>query len=166
MICGRPAILSYNSGPVTVNGSTSWQINALIPDEAAAQMSCTVIVTVSGQASNPVSVAVAKGIMMVFQFTSSAGTLPIITHADYSLVGPASADLVPAKPNETLIAWGTGDCAAPGVTVGGTTAKVAFSGRVTAGLCQINFVVPNSPAGSNQLKFSTSSNLYNLWVSQ
>ena len=72
---------------------------------------------------------------------------------------------VAAKPNETVIAWGTGDCLTPGVTVGGTRATVAFSGRVAPGLCQINFVVPNSPTGSNQLNMSTSPNIYSLWVS-
>jgi uncharacterized protein (TIGR03437 family) len=103
--------------------------------------------------------------MELFGFTSSAGPLPIITHADYTLVGPVSAGVTPAKPSETVIAWGTGDCSIPGVTVGGAPATVAFSGRVAPGLCQINFVVPSSPAGSNQVKMSTSPNLYSLWVS-
>lgn len=164
-ICGLPAVLSYNSGPVTTNGSTSWQLNALVPDGVAGQTSCLVVVTAAGLASQPASVAIAGGVIELFGFTSSAGPLPILTHADYSLVGPVSAGLTPAKPNETVIAWGTGDCSGPGLTVGGTPATVVFSGRVAPGLCQINFVVPNSPTGSNQLKLSTSPNLYSLWVS-
>ena len=165
-VCGLPAALSYNSGAVTNNGSTSWQLNALLPDGVAGQTSCPVVVTVAGLASQPASVAIASSVMELFEFVSSAGTLPIITHADYSLVGPATAGLIPAKPNETVIAWGTGDCSTAGVTVGGTAATVAFSGAVEPGLCQVNFVVPNSPAGSNQLKLSDSANLYALWVSK
>jgi len=170
-ICGISTILSYNSGPVTTNGSTSWQLNALMPAGVAGRTSCPVTVTVTdqsftqGQTSQPASVAIASGVMELFQFTSSAGSLPIITHADYSLVGPATAGLTPAKPKETVIAWGTGDCSTAGLTVGGTSAAVAFSGQVEPGLCQVNFIVPNSPTGSNQLKVSTSPNLYSLWVS-
>jgi uncharacterized protein (TIGR03437 family) len=165
-VCGIIAVLNYNSGPVTTNGSTGWQINALVPDGVAGQTSCSVVVTVGAQASPPVNVAIASGVLELFQFTTSAGTLPIITHADYSLIGPASAGLVPAKPNETVIAWATGDCSTPTMTVGGASAIVAFSGRVEPGLCQINFLVPNAPAGNNQLTISTSPNTYNLWISQ
>ena len=166
MICGTPAVLNYNSGPVTRNGATGWQINALVPDGVAGQTSCPVVVTVSTQASPPVNVAIASGVLELFPFTTSGGSLPIITHADYSLVGPATAGLVPAKPTETVIAWATGDCSAPNLTVGAASASVAFSGRVGPGLCQINFVVPNAPTGNNQLSISTSPNTYSLWISQ
>jgi uncharacterized protein (TIGR03437 family) len=165
-VCGITAILNYNSGPVTTNGSTGWQINALVPDGVAGQTSCPVVVSVVAQASPPVNVAIAGGIMELFQFTTSAGTLPVITHADYSLVGPANAGLVPAKPNETVIAWATGDCSTPSITVAGGFATVAFSGRVGPGLCQINFVIPNTSSGSSQLRISSSPNTYNLWISQ
>lgn len=165
-VCGLAAVLSYNSGSVASNGTTAWQLNALLPDGIAGQTSCPVVVSVDGQASQPVGVTVTSGILEIFQFTSSAGPLPIITHADYSLVGPASASLIPAKPNEAVIAWATGDCVTPAVSVGGASSAVAFSGRVGPGLCQINFVVPNDPTGSNQLRMSTSPNTYNLWISQ
>jgi uncharacterized protein (TIGR03437 family) len=165
-VCGADAILSYNSGPVTANGSTGWQINVLLPDSVAGHTSCDLVVTVSGQSSEPETVTIQSGIMELFRFSSSAGTLPLITHADYSLVGPASAGLVPAKPNESVIAWGTGDCALPSVTSAGKAATVQYSGRVAAGLCQINFVVPANAPGSNQLRFSTSPNSYAFWVSQ
>ncbi len=166
-ICGLPAVLSYNSGPVTSNGSTGWQINALLPAGLAGQTSCPVVVTVGSQTSTPVNVAIASGILELFQFTSAAGTLPILTHADYSLVGPASAGLTPAKPNETVIAWATGDCSTPAVTVSASPAAVTFSGRSAPGLCQVNFVVPGgAPAGSDPLSLSSSPGAYNLWVSE
>jgi uncharacterized protein (TIGR03437 family) len=114
----------------------------------------------------PFNVAITSGIMEIFQFATSEGTLPIITHADYGLVGPGSAGLAPAKPNETVIAWATGDCSTPIVTVGGVSATVAFSGRVGPGLCQINFVTPNGAVGSTQLTISTSPSMYTLWTSE
>jgi uncharacterized protein (TIGR03437 family) len=158
--------MNYNSGPMTTNGSTGWQINALLPDGVAGETSCPVVVTVGAQLSPPGNIAIASGIMELFQFTTSAGTLPIITHADYSLVGPASAGLVPAKPNETVIAWATGDCSTPTMTVAGVSATVAFSGRVGPGLCQINFAIPNTSSGQQSLGISSSPNTYTLWVSQ
>ena len=146
-VCGTPAAISYNSGP---------QINALTPDGVAGQTSCPIVVTVNGLASQAVKVNIAAGVMELFGFTSMVGALPIVTHADYSLVGPVSASLTPARPDETLIAWGTGDCTTPLITVGAAGAKVIFSGRAGPGLCQINFAVPEGLSWANPLKISTS----------
>jgi hypothetical protein len=121
-----------------------------------------VVVTVNGQASAPVSAGIAPGIVELFVLATSSGALPIVTHADYSLVGPASA----AQPGEALIAWGTGDCTLPAITVGNANAAVFFAGQVAAGLCQTNFYVPNSIGGPAQLLLSTSMNSYILWVAQ
>lgn len=162
--CGLPAAISYNSGSVTANGVAGWQINALMPDGVAGQASCPVIVTVNGQASPPVNINIDNDIMEMFVLAESSGALPIVTHADYSLVGPASAGLKPAKPGEALIAWGTGDCTLPAITVGNANAAVFFSGRVAAGLCQTNFYVPNGLSGPAQMLISTSMNSYILWV--
>jgi probable HAF family extracellular repeat protein len=166
-ICGLPALMSYNSGPVTSNGSTSWQINALLPGNLSGQTSCPAVVTVNNQESAAINVSVASGVLELFNFTSSAGQLPITTHSDYSLVGPATAGLVPAKPNETVIAWATGDCATPTIAVNATAANVLFSGSVAPGLCQINFVIPSTvSAGNDTMRISSSPNSYNLWVAQ
>lgn len=163
-VCGTPAAISYNSGPVVTNGVTGWQLNALTPDAIAGRVSCAVVVTVGGQASPPETVGVASGIMELFNFTSSAGSLPVITHADYSLVGPRSAGLVPAQPGEAVVGWGTGDCSIPTAMVNGKAATVIFSGRVEAGLCQLNFLVPSGSSGEEQLKISTSPSVYTLAV--
>lgn len=163
-VCGAPAAVSYNSGPATANGSLVWQLNALIPDSAAGHTACPVVVTVGGKASQPVPVAVTYGILQLFGFTYAAVRLPVITHADYSVVGPASAGLMPAKAGETVIAWGTGDCSTPAITVGGKPSITSFSGRVAPGLCQINFAVPQGLAGENQLRLSTSPGVYSLWI--
>ena len=143
-VCGTPALISYNSGPVT----TGWQLNALTPDSVTGQTACPVVVTVGGQASLPVTVGIASGILELF----------VITHADYSLVGPSS----PAQPGEELIAWGTGDCATPTIAASGRAATVIFSGRVEPGLCQLNFLVPNGLSGASQLTISNSPSVYAL----
>ncbi len=163
-VCGIPAVLSYNSGPVAANGSTGWQVNALTPDAIAGQTSCLVAVTVDGQTSQPATVSVASGILELFRFASSGGSLPVITHADYSLVGPSTAGLIPAQTGEAVIAWGTGECSSPAMTVGGEVAHVLYSGMVEAGLCQINFLVPTGLSAESQLTMDTSPNVYTLSV--
>jgi uncharacterized protein (TIGR03437 family) len=163
-VCGMPAAVSYNSGPVISNGAAGWQLNAMTPDGVAGQTTCPVVVTVDGEASTPVTVKIASGILELFSAASSGGSLPLITHADYSLVGPSSAGLIPAKPGEVVIAWGTGDCLSPAITVDGKAAPVLSSGRVAAGLCQLNFSLPIGPSGESQLKISTSPNVYTLAV--
>lgn len=164
-VCGLPAVISYNSGMAVTNGVAQWQLNALMPDGISASV-CPVVVTVDGVASLPVSANVAPGILELFGFTSAAGPLPVLTHADYSLVGPSSAGLVPAKPSETVMAWGTGDCVTPAVWAGPARAVVTFSGRVAPGLCQLNFVIPNGVAGDTALGISTSQGTYRIWISQ
>jgi uncharacterized protein (TIGR03437 family) len=163
-VCGIPAVVSYNSGPIITNGSATWQLNALVPDGVAGQSSCPVIVTVNGVTSQGAAATIKGGIMELFTFASPAGTLPIVTHADYSLVGPSSANLKPAQPGETVIAWGTGDCTLPTVAVGNANASVSFSGRVAPGLCQVNFSVPSGVSGASPLQISTSLSSYILWV--
>jgi hypothetical protein len=60
-VCGMPAAVSYNSGPVAGNAGTGWQLNALTPDAVGGQTSCPVVVTVDGQASTPVTANIASG---------------------------------------------------------------------------------------------------------
>ena len=164
-VCGSLAAISYNSGPITTNGALGWQLNALMPDGVAGQNSCPVAVTVEGQTSQASNVSIARGVMQLFGFTSpTGGSLPLITHADFSLVGPEAAGLTPARLGEQIVAWGTGDCTLPTVTVAAKPATVAFSGRTAPGLCQLNIVVPNGSAGSTKLAISTSPVTYDLWV--
>jgi uncharacterized protein (TIGR03437 family) len=125
------------------------------------------VVTVNSQVSNPLNVAIASNILELFQFTSSVGMLPVVTHTDYSLVGPTNAGLTPAKPNETVTLWATGDCSTPAIILSSSSAEVTFSGRVAPGLCQINLVVPGvAPPGNDPLTVSSSPSSYSLWVAQ
>ncbi len=164
-VCGTPAAIAYNSGPVRdSDGTDRWQLNALIPDAVASHASCPVVVTANGQATQPATISIASGIMELFAFSTTAGVLPIVTHTDYSLVGPGSLGLVPAQPLETVVAWGTGYCRSAQVTVGGKAAAVVFSGVIAPGLCQINFQVPAGLSGAESLAISTSQNPYTLWL--
>jgi len=163
-ICGQTAVLSLNSGPLATNGTTQWQINALIPDGILPQVGCPVVVSVNGLNSPPAYTNITPGTLELFGFNSGAGRLPVVTHADYSFVGPTSTGMVPASSGETIIAWGTGDCTKPSVAVGGSAAVVLFSGRVAPGLCQIDFVVPNNLNAASQMTISSSPDTYILWL--
>ncbi len=163
-VCGILAVINYNSGPIAGSGTDTWQMNALMPDGVESQTLCSVVVTANGFSSQPVSVAIKPGIMELFTFSAGSNTLPIVTHADYSLVGPSSAGLMPASSGETVIAWGTGDCTTPTISVGSASASVVFSGRVEPGLCQINFTIPQGVSGAAELNLSSSMSAYILSV--
>lgn len=162
-VCGIPATLSLNSGPTP----TGWQVNAIMPDGVAGQEVCPVLLTVNGVDSQPVNVAISSGMEELFSYNlGGSGLLPVLTHQDYSLVGPGIAGFVPAKPGEPLIAWGTGECSNPTLMVGGKAAQILFAGRVAPGLCQTNFVVPDDVSGNTTLTIPPDPTNYILTVSQ
>lgn len=135
----------------------------------------------------PVSVVVTNGTLSSGPFTVNEGAaapsfIPIggghyvvATHADGSLVGPASLSapgytFTPAKPGETIIfyAFGFGLPSAslvegsavqsgalpslPSIQIGGTQADVKFAGVISPGLYQFNVSVPAAAAsGDNTL---------------
>jgi uncharacterized protein (TIGR03437 family) len=100
---------------------------------------------------------------------------PAATLPDGSLLGPpglfgAGATTTSAKPGDVATLFGTGcgptDPPVPSVrtfsdpglavdtiavTVGGASAKVLFAGMSAPGICQFNIVVPDVPAGDQQL---------------
>jgi uncharacterized protein (TIGR03437 family) len=165
-VCGLKAVLAYNSGLIALGGDSLWQINALMPD-AVPQGACPVIVTVNGETAASAMATIAGGVLTLFTFAgATSGVLPVISHGDYSVVGAAADGLKPAIPGEVLIAWGTGNCSSPvaQATVGGVNAPVLFAQRVAAGLCQINFKVPDGLSGRNALQLSTSPHQYSLIV--
>jgi len=164
-VCGSLAIVSFNSGPLQTAGGTVWQVNALMPDAAAGQTSCPVVVTANGIVSQPAIIQVSGGVMELFSFAPAPGlSLPLITHADYTLVGPTAEGLVPAYPGETVVAWGTGDCSDPATAVGGLPAIVVYAGRSSPGVCQFNFIIPASAVGSATLTLSSSPHTYTLAI--
>lgn len=164
-LCAVPAALSFNSGPIVSGANIVWQLNALAPDSIAGKTSCPLVVAVDGKVSSVATVAIKPASLGIFSFPGATGdTLPLVTHADYSLVGPAVDGLRPARPGEVVLIWGTGTCANPSVTVAGQPAAVQFAGRVAPGVCQINAAVPQGPSGSAVLQVSSSAAQYTLWV--
>jgi len=176
-VCGFPAILNYNSGPIqSGSGASSWQINALVPGGVSTHDSCPVVVTVNGQQTPSYSVTIADESLALFQFvlpatepSAAAIVLPVITHADYSLVGPRTKyfNLSPAKAGETIILWGTG-CKATteaAVTINAKSVVVAFAGITGQGLCQLNVVVPlGTPSGIVLLALPDPAPVYQLAI--
>ena len=98
----------------------------------------------------------------------SLGKYVLATHANGSLVGPATLapGATPATPGEVIVIYGTGFGAAnpaadglvlssaanlataPAITIGGASATVQFDGLIAAGLDQLNITIPALPAGS------------------
>jgi uncharacterized protein (TIGR03437 family) len=100
----------------------------------------------------------------------AVGKYAIVTHANGSLVGPATflAGATPATPGEVIAVYGTGFgettpvvdgfvasananlATTPVIMIGGAPAAVTFAGLSSAGLDQINVTVPAVPAGSTR----------------
>ena len=162
-VCGIPVALNYNNG--------QGQINALMPPSAAlaGDTNCPVVAMVGSNSSAPVSISIGQQSLGVFQFVSGGLLLPVATHADYSLIGPTGAALMPAQGGETIIIWCTGwnqGVPNPIVAIGGIPATVVYYGvsGTSAGLCQINVVVPSAlPAGASNLVVG-SLPPYSLWL--
>jgi uncharacterized protein (TIGR03118 family) len=164
-----------DSVSVTVNGTYAYveyvspgQLNILLP-----------VGLTSGQAqvqtynfglASPVVTVQVQDVAPAF-FLESDGKHIVATHANGSLIGPASTTTgaTPAAPGETIVLYGTGFgvtnpaapkgklittpltlATPPTITIGGTDAgPVAFAGLISAGLYQINVTVPASTASGD-----------------
>jgi uncharacterized protein (TIGR03118 family) len=154
---------------VTLDGKPAYvyfvspnQIDVIAPADSAAGPVPVVVTnnSVAGAVSTVQLMAAAPAFF-------AAGKYVIATHADGSLVGPASIPgFTPAKPGETIAIYGTGFgatnpavdglvltspanlAAQPMVTMGNSPATVSFAGLSSAGLDQVNVTVPALPAGT------------------
>lgn len=159
---------------VTVNGKAAFvyyisptQINVLTPPDTM-PASVQVVVTNNGVGSLPFA---AQGQALSPSFFIFDGTHVAATHADGSLLGPASLYpglTTPAMPGETVALYANGFGSTsdplisgsvkqtgtlsplPVVTIGGIAAKVEFAGLILPGEFQFNVVVPSSAAGGDQ----------------
>ena len=165
-----PSVLGGVS--VTIDGKTAYvyyvsptQLNVLTP-VASTTGSVQIVVTSGGRSSAPFSVDMRAAAPSFPLF----GTNYIVsTHADNTLVGPASLSapgypVSPAKPGETIVLYGFGfglpttaliDGASaqsgrlpslPSIQVGGIAATVTFAGVISPGLYQLNVVIPGTLA--------------------
>jgi uncharacterized protein (TIGR03437 family) len=160
---------------VTVNGKDAYvsyispsQVNILTPPDAMPG-SVPVQVTINGTSSAAFT-ATAKAVSPSF-FVFNGGAYVAATHADGSLVGPATLYpglSTPAKPGETVVLYANGFGATstpvvsgsmtqsgtlsplPAIKIGKNTATVAFAGLVAPGQFQFNLVVPASTPDGDQ----------------
>jgi len=161
---------------VTVNGKSAYvyyisptQVNILTPPDAM-QGSVQVVVKNGGVASAAFSVQ-AQALSPSF-FVFNGGPYVAATHADGSLIGPATlypGSSTPAKPGETVVLYANGFGATstpvvsgattqsgtlsplPVITVGGIPATVSFAGlNVTPGEFQFNIIIPLNAADGDQ----------------
>jgi uncharacterized protein (TIGR03118 family) len=159
----------------TVNGEGVYvyyvsptQLNVLIPADATPGPA-QIVVDNSGLTSATVNAQIAT--LAPAFFLAADGRHLVATHANGTLVGPASNTSSPAKPGETIVLYGTGFgqtnppipngklvtapapvTNAPTIMVGGTISQVPFAGLVAAGLYQFNVTIPaTTPDGDNQV---------------
>ena len=164
----------------TVNGKSAYvyyisptQINILTPPDPLSGP-VTVVVNNAGTAGLPF-VAQTQAISPSF-FVYNGGPYVVATHADNTLVGPASLYpglSTPAMPGETVVVYANGFgptsvpvvagastqsgtlSPTPAVTIGGLPASVAFAGLISPGLFQFNVVIPaNAASGDNAITAS------------
>jgi uncharacterized protein (TIGR03437 family) len=143
---------------VAINGVAAYvayisptQINLLAPDDPTIG---TVQVQVTAARQNSNTFGTPKTLFAPAFFTQGAGAYVAALHADYSPVSASS----PAKPDETILLYGTGfgptTQATPPplanpvqIKIGGIAATVTFAGLAGPGLYQFNVTVPNLPPG-------------------
>ncbi|HLK65098.1 MAG TPA: hypothetical protein VKU19_16765 [Bryobacteraceae bacterium] len=184
--CGQPARLVYNSG--------AGQVNGVVPVEAAGKSSCPVTASLSGYTvpATPATVTVPivpQNIALFLYAASSSLTVPIVTNANYQVLGPPGSGLTQAQKGSGIILWATGgglttplvaDNAlaplsgasvqtTPVIRIAGTPATVLYAGLAPGyfGLYQINLVVPpGTPSGKVALVISGGLGdvSYDLWV--
>jgi uncharacterized protein (TIGR03118 family) len=159
---------------VTVDGKPAYvyfvsprQINFIAPADST-QGSVPVIVTNNGFRSAAVNAQLQE--FSPGFFVIQNGKYIVATHADGSLVGPASllpSLTTPARPGETITLYGTGfgptnpatdgqvlpapvrAATQPAVSIGGVAASVTFAGLTSAGLYQVNMQVPATLSGGD-----------------
>jgi uncharacterized protein (TIGR03437 family) len=144
-----------NGAPAPIYSASSTQIEAVIPISLNTTTTpvATIQVVNQGVLSNTVSNYVSQTQPGVF---NSAGNLPAVQHADYSMVSSSS----PAQIGETLIVYLTGlgpvnsagsATNAISASIGGVPAKIQFAGAQSSvgGPYQMNLTVPSGITPGN-----------------
>jgi uncharacterized protein (TIGR03437 family) len=159
----------------TVNGKSAYvyyisptQVNILTPPDA---ISGSVQVVVTNNGANTASFTAQAQAFSPSFFVFNGGPYVAATHANGSLLGPATlypGSTTPAKPGEIVVLYanGFGTTSAPvvsgsvsqsgtlsplpAITIGGVAATVQFAGLVAPGEFQFNVVAPASLANGDQ----------------
>ena len=173
-INGKPAAVSYVS---------ETQLNVQAPDDTALG-SVSVDVTTANGTSAVAAATLSAAAPGLFRFSPVNNRYAAAVHGDSvgTLAGPAGlfgdgATLLPVKPGETILLFGTGfgptNPVAPAgqtfsgaaslialdslqIRIGGLPATVQFAGIAGAGLFQFNVLVPEVPDGDQTVEASVS----------
>jgi len=165
---------ALNGVSVTVNGKSAYmyyaspaQVNILTPPDA---MNGPVQVEVTSNGASAGYTQQAAAVSPSF-FVFNGGPYVAATHADGSLLGPASlypGATTPAQPGETIVLYANGFgltsnpvasgpaaqsgvlSPTPVVMIGGAAATLVFAGLVAAGEFQFNVVVPGGLGNGDQ----------------
>jgi uncharacterized protein (TIGR03437 family) len=176
--------VSVNGTAAPVYSVSSTQISAIVPF-AATGSTATIVVTVSSTKSNSVIVPLAPTSPGIFSFPANGIGNAAALHADYSLVSATN----PATQGEIISMYLTGlgttkpavqdGAAAPGkaplaviagalaIYVGGVQVpanQIYYAGLAPtlAGLYQVNFMIPNIPAGNVAVAVQTNEGFTDL----
>ena len=168
---GKRAYVWFVCSSTTNSGCIVDQVNVLTPLDGRVGP-VDVVVNNSGAASAPFEVNMQPAAPSLLR---AGGTSYVLaTHADFSLVGPASlfpGHSTPAVDGETIALYGVGFGlpetpltagsasqsgrlpVLPVCTIGGAPATVVFAGLISPGLYQINLTVPGESAeGDNSVQ--------------
>ena len=147
-----------------VNGQQ--QVNFQVPWSAAGQPTAIISVSNNGAMSSTVNVPVLRAQPGIFSYNAGGRSFGAILHATFDLVDTTH----PAIKGETVLIYCTGlgavssapadgapssgqqTIVTPSVTIGGVSARVAFSGLAPGfvGLYQINIMIPSGVSSGNQ----------------
>jgi trimeric autotransporter adhesin len=153
----------FNGVPAPMVYATATQTAAVAPYELDGASIADIVVTVSGQRSNTLTVPVVPAVPGIFTVDASGAGPGAILNADFSFNGPAH----PAAKGETVAIYMTGEgqttpggttgkvTATPPVprqnvtaTVDGQPAAVQFAGEapgLVSGVMQVNVTIPAGP---------------------
>lgn len=167
-IDGKPAFIYFISPT---------QLNVQAPDLGGKTGPVQVVVKTAAGESTAVSATAAKELPGLFSYSLGGKTYPAAVRLDAAVIGPAgTAGVVPAKPGEMILFFGTGfgptnPAVAPGkvfsgaaglvdnvvMRIGGIAVTPAFAGLSSSGLYQFNVTIPDLPDGDRAIEMQINS---------
>jgi len=166
--------VSVNGKPAFVYYISPKQIDVLTPVDTATG-TVPIVVTDNGLVSASTTATMNAFSPAFFLLKDNASVAAL--HASGALVGATTlyaGDSTPAGPGETITLFGTGFgpttpaitngaivaapqavATAPTVTIGGATAQVVYAGLVSAGVYQLNVIVPAATANGSPAVVAT-----------
>lgn len=169
--------VTFDGKPAYIYYASPGQLNVQVPDLAGKTGPIPVVVKTPAGESAAYSAIAAKELPGLFTYSLNAKPYPAAVRLDGAIVGPsATSGVVPAKPGETILFFGTGfgptnPAVAPGkmfsgaahmvdsvvMRIGGVSVTPAFAGLSSSGLNQFNVTIPDLPNGEHAIEMSINS---------